>query len=122
MKKKTLINEVRQLQKIAGILREFIEADPESVAEAFQKVGIDMSKPVIVIEISGHFVEKPRKANPIQLVGELQNIKDTAEESEGVWFDYEAADSNPAEEYGLKDVVAKLSVVVSDAYEFVIFQ
>ena len=122
MKKKTLINEVRQLQKIAGILREFIEADPESVAEAFQKVGIDMSKPVIVIEISGHFVEKPRKVNPIQLVGELQNIKDTAEESEGVWFDYEAADSNPAEEYGLKDVVAKLSVVVSDAYEFVIFQ
>ncbi len=122
MKKKTQLNEVRQLQKIAGILREYIEADPESVAEAFQKAGINMNLPVYVVEVSRGGETGVYEANPAKLVSELQKIKDTQEETEGVWFDYEAADSYPAEEYGLSDAETKLSVVVSDDYEFVIFQ
>ena len=122
MKKKSQLNEVRQLQKIAGILKEYFEADPESVQEAFQKAGIDMNMPVVVVETSGHYADEPRRANPTELVNKLQKIKDTQEETEGVHFDYEAAVAYPAQEYGLEGMEAKLSVGVSDAYEFVIFQ
>jgi len=121
MKKKTQLNEVRQLQKIAGILKEYFETDPESVQEAFQKAGIDMNTPVVVVEASGHYADEPRRANPTELVNKLQKIKDTQQE-EGVHFDYEAAVAYPAQEYGLEGMEAKLSVGVSDAYEFVIFQ
>lgn len=103
-------------------MKEYIEADPESVQEAFQKAGVDMSRPVSVVEIAGHSEDEPYTANPAKLVAELQEIKDTQEETEGVHFDYAAAETFPAEEYGLEGMEAKLSVAVSDAYEYVIFQ
>ena len=120
--KKKLINEVKHFQKIAGILKEYITQDPESVQEAFQQAGVDMSKPVYVVEVEGLSEDEPYKANPVGLVAKLQKIKDTQDETEGVTFDYDAADDFPAEEYGLDGMQTKLAVVVSDAYEYVIFQ
>jgi len=119
MKKKNLINEVRQFKKIAGLLKEYVDEAPESVLEAFKKAGVDMSKLMYVEE--GESGE-PYKAIPDKFAAKLQKIKDTQPEGEGVWFDYDASDAYSAEDYGLEGMKCKLAVVVSDDYEFAIFQ
>lgn len=114
--KKNLINEVRKFKKIAGLLKEYVEASPESVLEAFEKAGIDLDQPITVVEDYEHEVGDPKV-----IAAELQKIKDEAPEEEGVWFDYDAPEVYSAEDYGVEGE-CKLAVVVSDAYEYVIFQ
>jgi len=121
MKKKTLIREVRQLQKTAG-LREYITADPETVQEAFNQAGVDINRPVSVVEVAGWSEDEPYTADPKKLISKLQKIKDTQPETDGVTFDYEATIAYSPEEYGLEGMEVKLSVVVGDGYEYVIFQ
>ena len=49
MKNKSLIKEVRQFKKLAGLLKEYIESDPKTITQAFQEAGIDLAKPVVYI-------------------------------------------------------------------------
>lgn len=119
---KKQLNEVRRLQKLAG-LKEYISPDPETVAQAFVKAGIDMNKPVTVVQGDG-MNDKKSTANPNTLAAKLQKIKDRQPPEEGVTFDYEAPEIYSAQDFEGMNIqgVCKLSVMVSDAYEFIIFQ
>lgn len=117
---KSLINEVRQFKKIAGLLKEYVDEAPESVLEAFKKAGVDMSK-LIFVEEEGES-GKPYKAYPDKIAAKLQKIKNTQSEEKGVWFDYDAPKAHSAKELGLEGIECKLSVVVGDDYEYVIYQ
>ena len=52
MKKKSLLSEVRQLQKIAGLLKEDFEEKqtPQSVQDAFVQAGINLEAPCTTVD------------------------------------------------------------------------
>lgn len=110
------------------ILKEYIEADEESVAEAFQQAGIDLSQPVFVVEArsvgAGGEQDEPYQVSAGQLLKTLeQKRKEYNNEETGVQYDYNAADTYSTEESGLpENVSAKLAVTFGDEYEYVIFQ
>jgi hypothetical protein len=50
MKKKSLLSEVRQLQKIAGLLKEDTSSMGTSVEDAFAKAGIVLEAPCVTVD------------------------------------------------------------------------
>lgn len=97
MKNKSLIKEVKHFQKIAGILKEYIESDPETIAQAFQKAGIDLEKPVTYILDAGRGgADEPvkmlgsellRKLEVMRAKGEANNPKYNQEEGVSYYFE-----------------------------------
>ena len=97
MKNKSLIKEVKHFQKIAGILKEYIESDPETIAQAFQKAGIDLEKPVTYILDAGRGgADEPvkmlgsellRKLEVMRAKGEANNPKYNQEEGVTYYFE-----------------------------------
>jgi len=117
---------------VKGLERGLMEdenSDSETVQQAFQKAGIDMNKPIHVVQ-SGEEEGEPFKANPKAFLADLdQEIKDYDEQNEdpefpsGIAYDYEASDIHSPEEAGLpRSVVAKLAVMFGEDFEYIIFQ
>jgi len=102
----------------------YSESDPESVQEAFIKAGIDMNKPVYVLEvIAKREIETPYKVNPRKLVEKLQQLKDSMEnEKPGVGFDYDLSKVYKPKDYDLEGTTGRLAVMVGTKAEYVIFQ
>jgi hypothetical protein len=122
MKNRSLIKEVKHFQKIAGILKEYIESDPETVAQAFQKAGIDLEKPVTYILDAGRGpADKPvkvlgsellRKFEAMRAKGEANNPKYNQEEGVSYYFE---PDSGEGSDF-------KLGVQFSDSLLYDIYQ
>lgn len=120
--KKQLINEVKQLQKIAGILKEYIESDPETITQAFQKAGIDLKKPVTYILDAGRgATDKPVKMLGSGLLRKLEAMRAEGEannpnynEEEGVTYYFEP-DGGEGPDF-------KLGVQFSDSLLYDIYQ
>ena len=110
------------------MVKEYIEADEESVTEAFQQAGIELTQPVYVVEArsvgAGGQQDKPYKVLARQLLRTLEKKRVEYNNDEtGVQYDYDAAETYPAEESGLpENISAKLAVMFGDEYEYVIFQ
>lgn len=125
MTNKKLISEVRNLQKIAGILKEYIESDPETIAQAFQKAGIDLSKPVTYVADYGvpGGADQPKRVLGSKLLTMLQAERAEAEaedpefnQTEGITYDY-----NP-EGASMQGQNCKLYVQFSDSKLYEIYQ
>lgn len=140
--KKQLIKEAFRLQQLAGIapineLGTFKEVDNEggvnSIAEAFQKAGIDLNQPVVYIADAGN---PAGTDNPATELGSqlLKQLEDRQEE-----YDYEIADDatgvdfefNPEQGKGellgdyteeTQGLTCKLNVYFEDALLFEIWQ
>jgi hypothetical protein len=120
--KKTLLNEVKQLQKIAGILKEYIESDPETITQAFQEAGIDLKKPVTYILDAGRgATDKPVKMLGSELLRKLEAMRAEGEannpnynEEEGVTYYFEP-DGGEGPDF-------KLGVQFSDSLLYDIYQ
>ena len=97
MATRKLLSEVRNLQKIAGILKEYIESDPETITQAFQEAGIDLKKPVTYILDAGRgSADEPvkmlgsellRKLEVMRAKGEANNPKYNQEEGVTYYFE-----------------------------------
>ena len=129
---KRLLSEVYRFQKIAGLLREYFEPDPETVREAFRIAGIRLSRPVTVV-ITGFgragalsLIDKPYQANPTELIEklEIEREQHNSIEGNGVIYYYDDTDLGvEPEQYGLDgSYEMKLGVSFSDDYEYLIFQ
>ena len=125
MATKKLLSEVRNLQKIAGILKEYIESDPETIAQAFQRAGIDLSKPVTYVADYGSpgGVDQPKKELGSGLLQKLEAERAKAEaenpefnQTEGITYDY-----NP-EDGSMEGAECKLYVQFSDSKLYEIYQ
>lgn len=135
--KKQFLKEVKQFQKIAGVLKEYIESDPETITQAFQKAGIDLSKPVVYIVDYGspNAVDTPVKTLGGKLLQQLEAERKRDEaadpdynEESGITYDYDdmitqgqgelLGDDLPATK-GLK---CKLNVYFSDSHIYEIWQ
>jgi hypothetical protein len=125
MANKKLLNEIRNLQKIAGILKEYIESDPETIAQAFQKAGIDLSKPVTYVADYGSpgGTDQPKRVLGSKLLTMLQAERSKAEaenpefnQTEGITYEY-----NPEEE-PMEGQNCKLYVQFSDSKLYEIYQ
>ena len=122
MKNKSLIKEVKHFQKIAGILKEYIESDPETITQAFQQAGIDLSKPVTCIVDAGRGgADEPvkmlgsellRKLEMKRAKGEANNPKYNQEEGVSYYFE---PDSGEGPDF-------KLGVQFSDSLLYDIYQ
>lgn len=136
MKKRTILNEeVKRLQKIAGILKEYIQSDPESITEAFAKAGIDLNKPVVYISDYGNpaGTDDPVTVLGAELLQELEATRRDAEEedpdfneSDGVTYEYKPTQGQ-GELLGdyveeTKGLTCKLNVYFSDANLYEIWQ
>lgn len=128
LKKYLVENKVTTNSKM---LNEYFEKESDSLEQAFQKAGIDMSKPITTVKISGHTsspgyeTDDSMQVDPKSFLKKLEVEKAELEEEEGeaVIYDYDAADSYPAEDMNLPStMVPKLSVMFSDSYEYVIYQ
>jgi hypothetical protein len=114
MKNKSLIKEVKHFQKIAGILKEYIESDPETITQAFQQAGINLSEPVTyTVDAGRSATDQPveilggellRKLEAMRAKGEMSNPN--YNEEGGVTYYFE-----PDEE---GDTTFKLGVQFSD--------
>jgi hypothetical protein len=131
--KKSLLSEIRRMQTLAGILREYIQSDPESIAYAFSKAGIDVSKPVTYI-LSSMGDDEPVTVLGAELLRDLQAEREDAEaadpefnEVNGVTYDYDleqgsgelSGDYYPEE---VKGKNFKLTVAFSDSHSYEIWQ
>lgn len=132
MKKKNLINEVRQLQKIAGLLNEYITSDPESIAYAFAKAGINVSKPVTYI-LSSRVDDEPVTVIGSELLRDLQAEREDNEaadpefnEVNGITYDYDSVQGSGelSGDYApeMKGKNFKLAVSFSDSHSYEIWQ
>jgi len=129
--KKTLINEVRKFQKIAGILKEYITSDPETITEAFQIAGIDLNKPVVYIVDAGRGpADEPVEILGSQLLKKLEAERARGEaadpnynEEEGVTYDFEPGEVDPdLQPEKVRDLTPKLYVQFSDRLLYEIYQ
>jgi hypothetical protein len=134
--KKQLVSEVKQFQKLAGILKEYIESDPETITQAFQQAGIELDKPVVYICDYGNpgGTDKPVKVLGGKLLRELEAERKRDEEGnpdyneeEGITYEYGPhqgggellGDYTPEAVEGLK---CKLNVYFSDSHLYEIWQ
>lgn len=134
--KKRLVSEVKQFQKLAGLLKEYIESDPGTITQAFQQAGIELDKPVVYICDYGNpgGTDKPVKALGGKLLQELEaeRIRDEEDnpdynEEEGITYEYGPhqgggellGDYTPEAVEGLK---CKLNVYFSDSHLYEIWQ
>ena len=136
--KKQLINEVKQLQKAAGILKEYIESDPETITSAFQQADIDLNKPVVYICDYGNpsGTDKPVKTLGGKLLQKLEAERAKEEEEDPQFNEWEGItyDINPAQGQGellgddghfakaVKGLNCKLNVYFSDNRLYEIWQ
>ncbi len=134
--KKTLLSEVRQMQKIAGILKEYIESHPESIAEAFAIAGIDLSKPVTYVRDFGNpgGADEPVTVLGGQLLRELQAEREEGEaedpyynQNTGITYNIEDINQGVGELFGddrpeMEGKECKLEVYFSDHHLYEIWQ
>lgn len=136
MKNKSLIKEVKHFQKIAGILKEYIESDPETITQAFQQAGIELDKPVVYICDYGNpgGTDEPVKVLGGKLLQKLEAERAKEEQSnpdfneeEGVTYEVNPTqgqgellgDYTPEAVEGLK---CKLNIYFSDNHLYEIWQ
>lgn len=136
MKNKQSIKEVKHFQKIAGILKEFIESDPETITQAFQQAGIDLDKPVVYICDYGNpgGTDKPKKELGGKLLRELEAERAKEEEENPNFNEWEGItyEINPTQGEGellgdytpeaVKGLKCKLNVYFSDSHLYEIWQ
>ena len=129
--KKQLIKEVQQFKKIAGLLKEYIESDPETITQAFQQAGIDLNRPVFYIVDAGRGpADKPVKMLGGQLLKKLEAERAKGEaanpeynEEEGVTYDFEPGEVDPdLQPVEVRDIAPKLYVQFSDLLLYEIYQ
>ena len=120
--KKTLINEVRKFQKIAGILKEYIEDNPQTIAEAFEEAGIELSQPVVYIVDAGRgAVDEPVTMLGSELLKKLEAKR--AEGGESVNYDLEPGEVDPdLQPEEVRDLTPKLYIEFSDSVLYEIYQ
>jgi len=132
------LNEVKQFQKIAGLLKERIESAPETITQAFQQAGIDLNKPVVYICDYGNpgGTDEPVKTSGGKLLQKLEAERAEEEgedpdfnESEGITYEI-----NPTQGQGellgdydrfakaVKGLECKLNVYFSDSHLYEIWQ
>jgi hypothetical protein len=109
------------------MMNEYSENSSESVAEAFAKAGIDLTKPVYIVETGGGpggSFEEAKRILGKKAVAVLEKERSMAKQDEAsVIFDYDVAQAFPPEDLDVpSNLVAKISMVIEDTYEFVIFQ
>ena len=115
-----------KLTSNSRLLNEDIEADKETVAEAFQQAGVDFNQPVYVVEGwsagPGGEQDEPYQVSVRQLIKTLE--KERIEYNDEVDYNYDSpADWHSPEDYGLSEnLTTKLTVLFSDEHEYVIFQ
>ena len=117
LKKYLVENKVTTNSKM---MNEYFEKETEDLSQAFAQAGIDMNTPVEVVEVGGGpggSMGERREMDPKALLQMLEKEKATFEEEsdegEAVMYDFEAAEGYPG---------AKLAVMFSDQYEYVIYQ
>ena len=102
-------------------LKEYVQGDPESVSEAFQKADIDMNSPIIVVELQGGPGSPPghvRKEEPKAFMAKLEKMRSSFDD--GVWYEY--GDEIDAQGMGADRYIPKLTVNFSDSGGEFIFQ
>jgi hypothetical protein len=105
------------------MLKEYIDADPETIAQAFAKAGIDPSAETYMMRADstgpgGSQGELERVDNVQGLIVKLETEREEANQSDnGVVYDYDANEAYPEE-----GMDAKLSIMFGDDYEYVIYQ
>ena len=107
------------------VLKEYIESDPETIAEAFSQAGVDLSAPTTVESEYGHSGETESFATGQEALSYLENKRAEAEaedpefnEQGGVTYEY--GDSIASWYEG--DKLPKLAVNFSDIASYFIIQ
>jgi hypothetical protein len=102
------------------MMSEYFEKETQDLGEAFAQAGIDMNTPVEVVEAGGGpggSMEERKEMSPKALLRMLEKEKAAFEadsdEGEAVMYDFEAGEGYPG---------AKLAVLFSDQYEYIIYQ
>jgi ribosomal protein S9 len=102
------------------MMNEYFEEETQDLGEAFAQAGIDMNTPVEVVEAGGGpggSMGKAKKMDPKALLQMLEKEKASFEadsdEGDAVMYDFEANVGYPG---------AKLAVLFSDQYEYIIYQ
>lgn len=138
MKNKSLIKEVKHFQKIAGILKEYIESDPETITRAFQQAGIDLNAPVVYICDYGNpgGTDEPVKTLGGKLLQKLEAERAREEEMDPDFNEQEGVtyEINPTQGQGellgddgrfakaVEGLKCKLNVYFSDNHLYEIWQ
>ena len=138
MKNKSLIKEVKHFQKIAGILKEYIESDPETITRAFQQAGIDLNTPVVYICDYGNpgGTDEPVKTLGGKLLQKLEAERAREEEMDPDFNEQEGVtyEINPTQGQGellgddgrfakaVEGLKCKLNVYFSDNHLYEIWQ
>ena len=102
------------------MMNEYFEEETQDLGEAFAQAGIDMNTPVEVVEAGGGpggSMGEAKKMDPKALLQMLEKEKASFEadsdEGDAVMNDFEANVGYPG---------AKLAVLFSDQYEYIIYQ
>jgi len=102
------------------MMSEYFEKETQDLGEAFAQAGINMNTPVEVVEAGGGpggSMEERKKMSPKALLRMLEKEKAAFEadsdEGDAVMYDFEASEGYPG---------AKLAVLFSDQYEYIIYQ
>lgn len=138
MKNRSLIKEVKHFQKIAGILKEYIESDPETITQAFQQAGIDLNTPVVYICDYGNpgGTDEPVKTLGGKLLQKLEAERAREEEMDPDFNEQEGVtyEINPTQGQGellgddgrfakaVEGLKCKLNVYFSDNHLYEIWQ
>ena len=102
------------------MMNEYFEKETQDLAEAFAQAGIDMNTAVEVVEAGGGpggSMGERKKISPKALLQMLEKEKasfeEDSDEGDEVTYDFEAGEGYPG---------AKLAVMFSDQFEYIIYQ
>jgi hypothetical protein len=128
---KNQLNEAKRFQKLAGLLKEYIESDPETITQAFQQAGIKLNKPVTyIVAASRSNDDEPVTMLGSQLLEKLEAMRARGEasdprynETEGVTYDFEPGEVDPdLQPEEVRDLAPKLYIQFSDNLQYEIYQ
>jgi len=121
-----LINEVKRMQQIAGLLKESITGDERSITQAFEDAGINLNLPCTVVDDRGN-VDTFDRAQ--EILTDMENDRKSMEaedpnfnDQEGINYEFPGVDINAGQGELMGDEIPetegltfKLAVTFSDA-------
>ena len=108
-------------------IQEIIQSDPETITQAFQKAGVDLSAPVTIEADYGHSVDQKDFATGQEALSYLEDMRAEGEadnpnynEEEGIAYEY--GDEISLASWSEGGSVPKLAVNFSDGASYFIIQ